>query len=46
MDNTNNPNNTVLNTHECEICGYETDPDTCTIRCDNCGFYVDCSDPK
>jgi hypothetical protein len=30
----------------CEICGFETAQNLCTIRCQNCGFEMDCSDPK
>ncbi len=32
---------------ECEICGYEIEDATaCKMKCPNCGFTLDCSDPK
>ena len=29
----------------CEICGFQTEYRSCKIRCPNCGYTRDCSDP-
>ena len=30
---------------KCEICGWEMIEQKCKIKCPNCGFTRDCSDP-
>lgn len=29
----------------CEVCGFQMNENKCKIRCPNCGFTRDCSDP-
>lgn len=36
---------TTQNESSCEICGWVMVARKCKIRCPNCGFTRDCSDP-